>query len=363
VGERKLQKNYIRYAGNKRKIVPKILSLISELNVDKVLDGFSGSIAVSQALKNERYVVGSNDISVYSKVFGECFLLNRTPQSVFVPLIEELNSLTGIDGWFTSHYGGYDMNGSSVQKDGKKRPFQIHNTKKIDAIREKIDSFFPNDCIEKSVLITSLILSMDKVSNDMGHQVSYLKTWTKKSYGDIILEVPNFKIDNLDHKVYQKTIFDVEDKYDLVYVDPPYGTSNKKTPTSRVRYQSYYHLWTTICLNDKPNTVGVANRRHDASSDKIKSSISEFENLDVKYVEDAFIKLIDKFKDSHIIISYNNRSKVTIDKLLEIFDKRINNHISFPYKENAQTNAVLNSKYKIVHKEPLKEHLFLLNPY
>ena len=360
--ERKLQKNYIRYAGNKRKIVPQILSWISELNVNTVLDGFSGSTVVSQALKNNEYVVGCNDISVYSKVFADCFLLNRKPQSFFEPYIEELNSLTGIDGWFTSNYGGYDMNGSTVQKDGKKRPFQIHNTKKIDAIRDKIDSFFPNDCIEKSVLITSLILSMDKVSNDMGHQVSYLKTWTKKSYSNIILEVPNFKIDNLDHKVYQKTIFDIKDIYDLVYVDPPYGTSNKQTPTSRVRYQSYYHIWTTICLNDKPNTVGVANRRYDASSDSIKSSISEFENLDLKYVENSFKKLIDKFKDSYIIISYNNRSKVTIKKLLKIFGKRVNNHTSFKYKENAQTNAVTNSKYKIVYKEPLKEHLFLLNP-
>ena len=357
-----MQKNYIRYAGNKRKIVPKILKLTSGLNVNKVLDGFSGSTVVSQAFKKDKYVVGCNDISIYSKVFGECFLLNKKPQSFFVPFIEELNSLIGIDGWFTSNYGGYDINGSAVQKDGKKRPFQIHNTKRIDAIRDKIDSFFPNDCIEKSVLITSLILSMDKVSNDMGHQVSYLKTWTKKSYSNIILEVPNFKIDNLDHKVYQKTIFDIKDIYDLVYVDPPYGTSNKQTPTSRVRYQSYYHIWTTICLNDKPNTVGVANRRYDASSDSIKSSISEFENLDLKCVENSFIKLIDKFKDSHIIISYNNRSKVTIDKLLEIFDKRINNHISFEYKENAQTNAVINSKYKIIHKEPLKEYLFLLNP-
>ena len=330
-----MQKNYIRYAGNKRKIVPKILKLTSGLNVNKVLDGFSGSTVVSQAFKKDKYVVGCNDISIYSKVFAECFLLNKKPQSFFVPFIEELNSLIGIDGWFTSNYGGYDINGSAVQKDGKKKPFQIHNTKRIDAIRDKIDSFFPNDCIEKSVLITSLILSMDKVSNDMGHQVSYLKTWTKKSYSNIILEVPNFKIDNLDHKVYQKTIFDIKDIYDLVYVDPPYGTSNKQTPTSRVRYQSYYHIWTTICLNDKPNTVGVANRRYDASSDSIKSSISEFENLDLKYVENSFIKLIDKFKNSHIIISYNNRSKVTIDKLLEIFDKRINNHISFEYKENA----------------------------
>ena len=84
--------------------------------------------------------------------------------------------------------------------------------------------------------------------------------------------------------------------------------------------------------------------------------------LDLKYVENSFIKMIDQFKDSYILISYNNRSKVTIDKLFEIFDKRINNHISFGYKENAQTNAVTNLKYKIVHKEPLKEHLFLLNP-
>lgn len=52
------------------------------------------------------------------------FSLNRTPQSFFAPLVEELNSLTGIDGWFTSHYGGYDMNGSSVQEDNKKDRFK-----------------------------------------------------------------------------------------------------------------------------------------------------------------------------------------------------------------------------------------------
>ena len=352
----------IRYIGNKTKIVPKILSIISKLKVDTVLDGFSGSTSVSQALKSHKYIVGANDISVYSKVFAECYLQNRKPKSFFKPFIDELNSLNGTSGWFTDCYGGYDKDGSSVQSDNKKRPFQIHNTKKIDSIRQKIDSFFPDDCIEKSVLLTSLILGMDKVSNDMGHQVSYLKKWSKRSYKNIILEIPDFQIDNLNHKVYQKSIFDVNDKYDLVYTDPPYGTSNKKTITTRVRYQSYYHIWTTVCKNDKPEIVGAANRRLDASSDKIKSSISEFEKTDLKAVENSFINLINKFKDSYMIISYNNRGKITINKLLEIFGKRINEHISFQYKENAQATSVSNSQYKTLYKKPLKEHLFLLNP-
>ena len=352
----------IRYAGNKRKIVPKILSIISDLKVKKVLDGFSGSTAVSQSLKEHKYVVGSNDIAVYSKVFAECFIMNRKPKTFFQDYIDVLNSLTGTSGWFTENYGGYYNNGSSVQSDNKKKPFQIHNTQKIDSIREKIDTFFPVNCIEKSVLLTSLILAMDKVSNDMGHQVSYLKNWTKKSCNDIVLQIPDFSIDNLDHKVYQNTIFDINDKYDLIYVDPPYGTSNKVTPTSRVRYLSYYHLWTTVCLNDKPEGVGVAHRRLDASSDKIKSSISDFENLDLNFVENSFLKLITKFKDSYMIISYNNRSKVSIDKMIEICDKRLQTNISFQYKENAQTNAVSNSKYKVKHTEPLKEFLFLLTP-
>ena len=79
MGEGKLQKSYIRYAGNKRKIVPQILNNIPKSNIKKVLDGFSGSTVVSQALKDNNYTVGCNDISVYSKVFAECFILNKTP--------------------------------------------------------------------------------------------------------------------------------------------------------------------------------------------------------------------------------------------------------------------------------------------
>jgi len=47
-------------------------------------------------------------------------------------------------------------------------------------------------------------------------------------------------------------------------------------PPSRVRYASYYHLWTTIIRNDRPALVGAANRRQDASDVCAASAFEEF---------------------------------------------------------------------------------------
>ena len=103
-----------------------------------------------------------------------------------------LNNLKGYEGWFTTNYGGLitdNPNGNAVQPDGKKRPWQKHNTMRLDAIRDEIDKISDNE-IEKSVLLTSLIIAMDKVDNGLGHQVSYLKDWSPRSSLSIKLEVP-----------------------------------------------------------------------------------------------------------------------------------------------------------------------------
>ena len=85
----------IKYTGSKREILPVLLELIKPLNVKTVLDGFSGTTRVSQALKQAGYTVYANDIADWSKVFGECYLLNRKPASYYLPLIDRLNNLPG----------------------------------------------------------------------------------------------------------------------------------------------------------------------------------------------------------------------------------------------------------------------------
>ena len=95
-----------KYTGSKREILPVLLRLIKPLNVKTVLDGFSGTTRVSQALKQAGYTVYANDIADWSKVFGECYLLNRKSANYYLPLVNHLNNLPGKYGWFSENYGG-----------------------------------------------------------------------------------------------------------------------------------------------------------------------------------------------------------------------------------------------------------------
>ena len=356
----------IKYTGSKKEILPVLLELIKPLNVKTVLDGFSGTTRVSQALKQAGYTVYANDIAVWSKVFGECYLLNRKPASYYLPIIQHLNSLPGKYGWFSENYGGEPNGGSAIQKDGKKRIWQLHNTKKLDAIREEIDKI-AKDEIEKSVLLTSLILAMDKVDSSVGHQVSYLKKWAPRAYNTMKMEVPRLIIDDKQHQVYQKDIFDLVNdiEVDLAYYDPPYGSSNELMPPSRVRYASYYHIWKPICLNDRPKLVGAANRREDVGDTISGSIFEEFRKNDKgQYIViEALERLIKNTPAKYVVLSYNNNGRATFKAIIDILKnlKKKISIIEMDYKKNVMATITRTTKERINDANGKnKEYLFLL---
>lgn len=67
----------IKYAGSKLKLLPYILDLIASVRPRTVLDGFSGTTRVSQALAQLGYSVICNDVAVWSRFFGTCYLLSE----------------------------------------------------------------------------------------------------------------------------------------------------------------------------------------------------------------------------------------------------------------------------------------------
>src|SRR4029078_3594565 len=208
----------IKYAGSKLKLLPHILELAARVEPGTVFDGFSGTTRVSQAFAPCGVRVIANEIAVWSKVFGDCYLLSPHPAEHYQDLIDHLNALPGKDGWFTEHYSGEF-----------KKPWQRHNTLKLDAIREEIEQLSPN---EKAVALTSLILAMDEVDSTLGHYASYLNDWSPRSYREMKLRVPRLVPKTREHEVHHTDIFELcgSIEADLAYYDPPYGSNNDKMP-------------------------------------------------------------------------------------------------------------------------------------
>lgn len=348
----------IRYTGSKKEILPKILELTKKLDVKNVLDAFAGTTRVSQMYKINGYNVDCNDLAIYSKIFGNCYLINNKPKSYYQEKIDYLNSLEGVFGWYSENYGGDGKNTTSVAKDGLKRPWQLNNTMKLDAIRDEIDNI-SEDEIEKSVLLTSLIMALDKVDNTLGHQVAYLKEWSSRSSSKMELVVPNLLFGTGKYNVLSGDVFNIKNKYDLIYLDPPYGTNNEKTKTTRVRYASYYHIWTTIIKNDKPQLVGKSKRRYEFSSDTLPGAISVFESTKYDVVKQSIEDLLN-LDSKYFIFSYNNKSKVKISDLVDIFSQyKLLETLEFSHKENVMKKLTSNKEWLGDQNKNL-EYLFLI---
>ena len=129
-----MQTEGIKYIGSKKRGLDSIVGICKDLGVTTVFDGFSGTTRVSQALAKSGFSVTSNDKAIWSKVFAQCYLLADFEQREhYSEQIQLLNELHGKDGWFTQNYGGVVNGISSRGADGLKKPWQTHNTRKLDA--------------------------------------------------------------------------------------------------------------------------------------------------------------------------------------------------------------------------------------
>lgn len=351
------QTEAIKYAGSKLKILPSIVEIISPLKISNVLDGFSGSTRVSQVFAKLGYTTTSSDIAVWSETMAKAYLLNRREPKEYQPIIDHLNGLKGYEGWFSEHYGGTETNND-------KRPFQLRNTMKLDAIRDEIDTMHLDE-IQQAVALTSLMLALDSVDSTLGHFAAYLADWSPRSHNEMKLQLPKLFINKGNNTVLRQDIFDTITgaEFDLAYFDPPYGSNNEKMPPSRVRYNSYYHIWTTVIKNDKPALFGKVNRRED-SRDTVSASVFEEFRKDENgnfMAMNAIRTLIERTKARYILLSYSSGGRATKEELFDILNAngKLLRAVEIDYKKNVMgnmrwTNEWVNSDGKYV------EFLFLI---
>lgn len=287
---RKLDINNRRYLGSKYKLLNFIDEVVKKncKNVKSVIDVFGGTGVVAKYFYNQGKEIYVNDIlksnyNAYISWFGQA----EVEVDKLIKIINEYNekSITN-ENYFSKNFA----NTYFSKKDCIKIGYIRANIEKLHADKEINDR-------ERAILVTSLIYSMDKIANTVGHYDAYRKS------SNIQDKFEMYMID-VDNKQKSKTnIFNMDAnelvrniKADLIYIDPPYNSR---------QYGDAYHLLENIANWEKPEVFGVA-KKMDRSN--IKSDYCT--NKAVKAFED----LIDNCNVRYILIAYNNTGNKSNDR-------------------------------------------------
>ena len=285
----------IKYLGSKRALMPVLETLFPASGAKTALDLFTGTTRVAGAMKKAGMFVTAVDTASYSEVFSKTFIeLDAT--AVDLPELERavgyLNSLPGVSGYFTEVFCK------------KARFFQATNGEKIDAIRNAIELEFRSSWMYFP-LLSSLLIAADKVDSTTGVQMAYLKTWSRRSFLQLELRVPDLLAGKgssvrSDASEAVASIGPV----DLAYLDPPYNQH---------RYFGNYHIWETLVRWDEPDYYGIANKRIDARDPSNKSEFNSKLTL-----PSALGKLISNLQAKTLVLSYNNESWLSRRELTDM---------------------------------------------
>jgi len=328
-----------RFMGSKSKLLSEIWSVVSQFNVNTVVDLFSGSGVVGYMLKAQGKAVISNDYMAMSATFTKAMVENN---SVTLPLEEAKNLL--IAHKESDHF---------VADTFKGLYYSDEENDLIDTLRTNIAAI--KDQYKQAIAMTALIRACIKkrprgIFTYTGHRYDDGRQDLKKSLSQQFLEAveavnkavfDNGKInlskhdDAMDLKV---------ENADLVYIDPPYYS-----PLSDNEYVRRYHFVEGLARDWK----GVEIQEH-TQTKKFKSYPTPFSTR--KGAADAFDKLFKKFANSILVVSYSSNSQPTQDEMVAIMAK---------YKEHVEVIPI-DYKYSFgnqseakTHRNSVQEYLFV----
>ena len=304
---KKLNINNRRYLGSKYKLLDFINETIEKNcgEFGSFFDVFGGTGVVSNYFYEKGKKIYINDMLKSNYCVYRAFLGNeKFSEKKIERIIREYNNIENIeDNYFSKTY--------------KNTYFSENDCKKIGYIREDIENKYADNKInerEKYILITSLLYSMDRIANTVGHYDAYRKKQNlQDNFEMLALEID--KNQNIKNEIYNMDSNELVKKVkaDIAYIDPPYNSR---------QYGDAYHLLENVAEWKKPKVYGVA-KKMDRSN--IKS------NYCTNKASNAFKDLIEHCNCKYIIVSYNNmgqkgnsrsQAKISDTEILEILNQK-----------------------------------------
>ena len=267
-----------RYTGSKYKLASWIADLISTNCVGKSFcDLFAGTAVVSTAVIEKFDEIYINDFLYSNEIIYRAFF-EQEPYNLSI--LEEykdtfskvdVNDL--LDNYVSLNFGG--------------KFFSENDAKKIGFIRETIEKVNVNKK-ERNILLASLIYSLDKSANTVGHYDAYIKgkPVADKFVFDLISP---YTYDNKLIHIFREDANKLAENLlcDVVYIDPPYNSR---------QYSRFYNILENIACWEKPELFGTACKpKAENMSEYCRSSATR-----------TFEELISSLKCKYIVVSYNN---------------------------------------------------------
>lgn len=272
----------------------------SDMSQKTFCDIFAGTAVIARAFKKDVKKIISNDLEYYSFILNKNYICNNREIADRDSYIEKLNFIPLIENGFI--YTNY-CKGSGSQR----QYFSDYNGKKIDAIRIEIQRLKDSKEIDEELyyfLLSSLLISADKVANTASVYGAFLKTIKPPALKEMQLCGAEFEIGSGGNEVFNEDSNSLIKKIkgDVLYLDPPYNNR---------QYGANYHILNTIALYDDFVPKGKTGRRAYNSSMYSKK----------KYVNDSLEDLIKNANFRYIFLSYNDDGLMSVDDVRDIMSK------------------------------------------
>lgn len=297
-----------RYVGNKFKLSSWLRECILSncYNLESLFDVFAGTGVVTAALLDLFDTFHINDFLYSNEIVYNGFFLNQDYRADILEkeklLFLSLDAQKLDDNYVSQHYGN--------------NFFSYDDAKKIGYIRERIAYLWQKGSIsfkEYAILLTSLLYSLDRAANTVGHYDAFIKGKKIASCFNFDLILP-LKTLNKKINIYREDSNVLAPKVhaSLAFIDPPYNSR---------QYSRFYHVLETMTKWDCPELYGVAMKpAEDNMSDYCRTSAPV-----------VFEDLIQKLNVRYIAVTYNNtytskstssQNKITLEQILQILEKR-----------------------------------------
>ena len=297
-----------RYTGCKHKLMEWIKSLIlDKCEGDSFFDVFGGTGAVTNSMIDSYNNYILNDFLFSNEIIYKGFFLQEEYEEEKLESIKEeyinINADILEENYVSENFGD--------------KFFRHVDAKIIGFIRGDIQNKLDNNLInnkEYCILIASLLYSLDRCANTVGHYDAYIKgkAINKEFIFDLIQPI---KLDEGKQiEIFRKDANTLarEVKADIAFIDPPYNSR---------QYSRFYHVLENITQWKKPALTGVALKPEPENmSDYCRNSAPK-----------VFKDLIDNLDVNYIVVTYNNnyssksnssRNKITLEEIEEILSSR-----------------------------------------